>query len=327
MWYEGSYNPIENKQYRTSLALNHVINPTTFYDLRVEYTDFKTVQEPTNYRNLSPAIRIGNVVLDEQPRGFSGTISEQYDISGDNFISGGGRGQDHSRYWGVGLYFDGVSQIHRSHELKAGLSLQYTEFQERREENHGAITTPFEESPQLWWYYDAQPIRLAAYLQDKMEFEGLVANLGVRLEYQDTGLNQFILDPDVVFADNPYTRPNYEASGYNWENYTTDKKGSKLYIQPRLGISHPITAASKVFFNYGHFLQPPVADELFLQRTSGGSGGFVPNLEADWPLTIAYELGFEVGFAESYLARFTGFYKDVSDEIAGQSLVLSRVLL
>jgi hypothetical protein len=321
LWYEGSYNPIENKQYRTSISLNHVINPTTFYDARIEYTDFKTVQEPTNYRDLSPAIRIGNVVLDESPRGFSGTISEQYDISGDNFVSGGGRGQDHSRYWGLGLYFDGVSQIHRSHELKAGFSIQYTEFKERREENHGAITTPFEESPSNWWYYDAQPIRIAAYLQDKMEYEGLVANLGLRLEYQDTGLNQFNLDPESIWANNPYTRDNYEASGYNWEAYSTSEKGAKFYIQPRLGISHPITATSKVFFNYGHFLQPPVADQLFLQQTSGGAGGFVPNLAADWPRTIAYELGFEVGFGESYLIRFTGFYKDVSDELSGQDIV------
>jgi hypothetical protein len=321
MWYEGAFNPIETNQYRTSLSLNHVISPTTFYDIRLEYTKFKTTQEPQNLRNFDPAFRTGDVVLDESPRGFSGSITEQFDISGRDFTSGGGRGQDHSKYWGVGLVADLVSQVHRSHELKAGISLEYTDFSERREQNHGEITTPFEEAPQNWWYYDATPIRLSAYIQDKMEFEGLVANIGLRLEYQNTGLNQFILDPDVIFATNPYVNDNYIEGGYSWEKLTSSDKGTKLFVQPRLGISHPITASTKVFFNYGHFLQPPVIDQLFLQQTNGSNGGFVPNLEANWPRTIAYELGFEVGFAESYLLRFTGFYKDVSDELSSQSII------
>jgi hypothetical protein len=321
MWYEGAFNPVTTNQYRTSLSLNHVVNPTTFYDVRFEYTKFKTTQVPTNYRNLDPAFRTGDVVLDESPRGFSGSITEQFDISGKDFTSGGGRGQDNSKYWGVGLFADLVSQVHRSHELKAGFALEYTDFQERREENHGAITTPFEEAPQNWWHYDATPIRLSAYIQDKMEFEGLVANIGLRLEYQDTGLNQFILDPDAIFATNPYNNDNYIEGGYTWEKLTNSNKGSKVYLQPRLGISHPIAATTKVFFNYGHFLQPPVIDQLFLQQTNGSNGGFVPNLNAEWPRTIAYELGFEVGFAESYLLRFTGFYKDVSDELSPQNIV------
>jgi hypothetical protein len=321
MWYEGAFNPIETNQYRSSLSLNHVLNPTTFYDLRVEYTRFKTTQEPIDVRSTDAVFRTGDVVLDESPRGFSGIITEQYDISGRDFTSGGGRGQDHSRYWGIGLFADLVSQIHRSHELKAGFSFEYTDFSERREENHGAVSQPFEEYPWNWWYYDAQPIRLSAYIQDKMEFEGLVANLGLRLEYQDTQLNQFILDPDAIFATNPYTIDNYIEGGYSWEKLTNSNKGTQLYIQPRVGISHPITAESKVFFNYGHFLQPPVIDQLYLQRTNTSTGGVVPNLNADWPRTIAYELGFEVGFAESYLVRFTGFYKDVSDELSDQNII------
>ena len=321
LWYEGSFNPIYTNQYTTSLSMNHVLNPTTFYDLRLEYTRYKTVQEPTNYRDLTPVKTIGDIQLDETPRGFSGTITEQFDISGRDFTSGGGRGQDHSRYWGMGLYFDGVSQIHRSHELKAGVALRYTEFKERREINNGAVSQPFEVNPSTWWYYNAQPLRISAYIQDKMEFEGLVANLGVRLEFEDYGLNQFVLDPNVIFSDNPYTYDNYATNGFTWEGNTTSKEGTKLFLQPRLGISHPITETSKVFFNYGHFLQPPVTDNIFLQRTGGSAGGTVPNLAATWPRTISYELGFEVGFAESYLTRFTGFYKDVSDELSAQSIV------
>ena len=322
MWYDGSYNPVETKQYRGSLALNHVLSPTSFYDVRVEYTKFTTTQEPGDLRSTAAAFQTGNVILDESPRGFSGHVTEQFDISGRDFTSGGGRGQDHSNYWGVGITGELVSQVHRSHEVKAGFSIDYTEFQERREQNHGDVTQPFELEPWNWWHYNANPIKISAFLQDKMEFEGLIANLGLRLDYMDTRLNQFILSPEAIFATNPYTLETYRASGNNWESLSTSDKGYQLYIQPRLGISHPITETTKVFFNYGHFLQPPVVDELYLQRvSSSGNGGYVPNLQGEWPRTIAYELGVEVGFAESYLLRFIGFYKDVSDELTSQRII------
>ena len=69
-----------------------------------------------------------------------------------------------------------------------------------------------------------------------------------------------------------------------------------------------------MFFNYGHFIQPPLADELFLIRVTN-AGGRVPNLGAEWPRTIAYELGMEQGVTDNLLVRLTGFYKDVSNEL------------
>ena len=65
----------------------------------------------------------------------------------------------------------------------------------------------------------------------------------------------------------------YLSTKYNPENdYKTVKSKTKWSLSPRLGISHPITENSKLFFNYGHFKQLPTYEELLrISRTVTGS--------------------------------------------------------
>ncbi len=328
IWSDANFNPIESKQYRGGISLNHVLGQKTFYDLRVEFTNFNTTQEPIGLRDTTAIKFIGNSIrLDEQPFGYVGSslgggITEKYDILGRDFMSGGGRGQDHSKYWGFSIVGDLVSQVNKHNEVKVGFSFDYTDFSERREINHGETTTPVAEAPWLWWYYDEQPIKLAAYVQDKLEFEGMIANVGVRMDYFATGNSPFNLDPQFIFENNPYTIENFRANNNSFSSLSTSASGSKFYVSPRVGISHPVTTTSKIFFNYGHFLQPPVIDQLFLTRPNGsGGGGDIPNIGADWPRTIAYEVGLEQGVGDNFLVHLTGYYKDVSDQLSQQNIV------
>jgi len=327
IWHDANFNPIETRQYRGGLSLNHVLDNKTFYDLRLEFTDFRTRQEPIALRDTTGIKKIGNRWYDEAPFGYVGSalgggITEKYDILGDFLMSGGGRGQDHSKYRGFGLSADLVSQVNKHNEVKMGVAFEYTKFQERREINHGATTTPVSEAPWLWWSYDDSPIKLGAYIQDKLEFEGMIANVGLRLDYYNTRARPFNLDPAFIFANNPYTLDSYRANSNSFSNLTTAESGYKLYVSPRVGISHPVTATSKIFFNYGHFLQPPVVDQLFLTRpSSSGRGADLPNILAEWPRTIAYEAGLEQGIGEDFLIHLTGYYKDVSDQLSPQNIV------
>ncbi len=202
-------------------------------------------------------------------------------------MSGGGRGQDHSWYWGVKLGANLVSQIDRHNQFQAGFGIEYTEFKERREINHGYTTQPYQENPDVWWHYDTSPVKMNAYLQDKLEYEGMIANFGVRLDYLQPGVSPFNLDPNYIFSQLPYTRLNFVASGYNFSNEQTSDPAYKLYVSPRLGIAHPVTNTSKIFFNYGHFYQPPVNDQLYLVRPTGQTTADIPNIRAEWPRTIS----------------------------------------
>lgn len=324
IWNDASFNPVDVQQYRGGLSLTHVLNPQTYYDARIEYTNYRIVQEPIGLRDTTGVKKIGNKWYDEAPWGYVGSkigsITEKYDILGDFLMSGGGRGQDHSRYWGVRASADLVSQINRHNEIKTGFEVDYTAFKERREINHGQTTQPYTEAPENWWYYDHSPVKVGAYLQDKLEYMGMIANLGVRADYMQPGTSQYNLDPQFIFSQLPYNMLAFQQAGNNFAQFTTKDKSYKLYLSPRLGISHPVTATSKIFFNYGHFFQPPQTDYLYTVRPRS-RGAELPNLAADWPRTVAYEIGIEKSFAQSMLLRFMGYYKDVTNQLSRQDIV------
>lgn len=324
MWHDANYNPIETYQYKGGLFLNHVLNDKTYYDISVEYSNYKTIQEPIALRDTSGVTKIGNNYYDEAPFGYVGSeigsIIEKYDILGDFLMSGGGRGQDHSKYQGFRAGFDLVAQINRNNEIKTGLDFSYTEFKERREINHGETAETHIESPQTWWYFDESPITISGYVQDKIEYEGMIANVGLRFDYLNPGTSPFNLDPAFIFSELPYSLTHYRDNENSFDDLTTDDQGYKMYISPRLGVSHPVTDDSKVFFNYVHLYQPPVSDRLFTIRPNS-SGASLPNIQADWPRTISYEIGLEKGFGNGMLLHFMGYYKDVTDQLSQQNIV------
>jgi outer membrane receptor protein involved in Fe transport len=324
IWHDANYNPIQTIQYRGGLSLNHVLSAKSYYDLRLEFTNYKTTQEPIGLRDTTGIKKIGNKWYDEAPFGYYGSqyggITEKYDILGDFLMSGGGRGQDHSRYWGIKLSGDFVSQINNNNEIKTGLDVEFTQFKERREINHSATTQPPDVVPWYWWHYDESPVRLGAYIQDKLEYRGMIANIGMRLDYLQPGISPFNLDPNFIFANLPYTLANYQAGGNSFSEYQTSDKSYKLYWSPRLGISHPVTTTSKIFFNYGHFYQPPVIDQYYTVQPDVRSA-IVPNVGVEWPKTIFYELGIEKSVAANFLIHFSGYYKDVSNQLSEQNIV------
>ena len=324
MWHDANYNPIRTIQYRSGLSMNRVVSPKTFYDLRFEYTNYQTRQEPIDLRDTTGVVEIGGVRFDEQPFGYVGSslgsITEQFDIVNEFMISGGGRGQDHSRYWGMALSGDLVSQVNKYNQIKTGFSFDFTSFRERREINHGATTTPYEDNPGNWWRYDESPVKMAVYLQDKLEYDGMIANVGLRADYLQPGVSPFNLNSDYIFSNLPYTENNWRDGGNTFDGLRTSDQSYKLYLSPRLGISHPMTATSKVFFNYGHFYQPPIIDQLYLNRPSG-SNATIPRVDIDWPRTIAYEIGYEQSVTENFLVHVLGYYKDVENQVAEQQII------
>jgi len=325
MWDVAAHNPIDTKQYRGGLTLNHVLSTKTFYDISLQFTDYQTKQEPIALRDTTGIKKIGNNWYDEAPWGYMGSaigpILEQYDILGDFMMSGGGsKGRDHSTYQGVTLKADLVSQINMHNQIKTGFTLGYTQLHERREINYSETTTPYEEAPWRWWYFDESPLRLEAYIQDKLEYKGMIANFGVRMDYLLPGAKQYNIDPTYIFSELPYNLDNFIAQGSSFADFTLDDKTYKLYISPRLGISHPISVTSKIFFNYGHFYQYPIYQNLYTIQPQS-QGATIPNLNVEWPRTVSYEIGFEQSVANDFLVHFMGYYKDVSDQLSQQNIV------
>jgi len=213
-----------------------------------------------------------------------------------------------------------TNQFHPAHELKAGFEFNYNDMKEDRLHWHD------EDSTQAYTHnYHVKPIEFAAFIQDKIEFKGMVANIGVRLDYFNT--NGAFPEPDSSL--NYINETIYEA--YLDDTYPTIRAKPKLYVSPRIGISHPLSSRSKIYFNYGHFVQMPKTEVLYhvLVDHSMRRIIFMGNPDITFPKTIAYELGCDIGVSDFFQLHIGAFYKDYSDYESGmvyahsdQSLVM-----
>ncbi|MCH8494209.1 MAG: TonB-dependent receptor [Balneolales bacterium] len=325
LWHDAALNPVEINHFRSGLQYSHALTSNTYYDISTEFTTYQTRQEPSGVRDTTGIMQIGNRWYNEAPFGYVsseiGRISESYDVLNQFMMSGGGRGRDNSSYWTWATSLNFTSQINRHNQVKAGFDFEYASYKERREVNNEASSHPFEERPQYWTFFDATPINISAYVQNRLEYGDMIANIGIRADYMSYGSEAYNLDPEFIFNELPYTLNNYRDTGVmSFSHLQTGGSVSKLYLSPRIGVSHPITTTSKVFFNYGHFYQPPVLDQLYTVRPLT-RGAIIPNLNAAWPRTISYETGFEVGIRQNYLLSFTGYYKDVQNQLSIQNIV------
>ena len=198
--------------------------------------------------------------------------------------------------------FDLTSQVNRFLLLKSGVELIMSNYDVNSERL----------SQELGFFYEAHrwersPIQGAAYTQGKLEFRGMIANLGLRLDYFNANSDWWIYDP--------YNQALRGQEHVLNDSLAKEKPESQLYLSPRLGISFPITQNSKLYFNYGHFRQMLDPFAVFgVQSTPAGGIDVIGNPRHPMPQTVAYELGFDQNLFDLFLLRVSGFYRDVRNQ-------------
>ena len=144
-------------------------------------------------------------------------------------------------------------------------------------------------------------------MQDKLETDGFTLNVGLRLDYSDPKVDWWSL--------NSYDAAFFSANYKDTTTFSKERADAQWQLSPRLGIAHPISENSKLFFNYGHFRQLPQYESMFRvdrnnQRQLVSYGN--PNLIL--AKTISYELGFDQVLYEDYLFQIAAYYNDISDQ-------------
>ena len=298
-------------RYRNQFALNltHAFSENSFYDFKISYLLRRSFVNHGTERNLDKVFFVGDYGFDERPNGwtpvngggdFGGRESEfGITTSGLSFILGGhGKERDYSRETLINARFDLVSQLNNYHQIKTGFEFNYDDM----DMDHGLV----QYSPPLIKHdkFRQIPIKLAFYAQDKIEFSGMIANFGVRLDYTDRrGTYYTDLFSDYFTTDSINYVP-------------TEKIDPFFYVSPRIGISHPISTKSKLFFNYGHFYDEPSVLYLYNKRERyGGYYDRVENSNLKPQKTIGYELGFEQQIGEEYLFHISGYYRNITNQI------------
>ncbi len=203
-----------------------------------------------------------------------------------------------NRYWEYyysteyGVRADIIHNIGQFHEVKTGFNVSYIDMGDYLN------TLPWDPLP-FYDIYQREPIMGAGYIQDRVDWSGLVIRGGLRFDY---------LDANARGVRDPYDTTSwvYAAPSYRFS--------------PRLGFSFPITDRLKFRFNYGHFFQVPPLDNLYgttdpaVVRLAIMRGGQIlgnPDLHAK--KTIQYEVGFENQLTDELAFDLTAYFKDIYD--------------
>lgn len=303
--FSDSYLSLADVSHSTLAAkLTHTISTTTFYETSLEHIRRGYDTRPTAARDTSAVYNIiPGYSVNEAPYGYSPFAGNG---EGDGMFFGGhtSTARDASKVSSTTFKFDISSQLNRQNLVKSGVEFVYNDL--NLDFGTESIAFPYRNRSIK---QHNQPLRGAFYLQDKLETQGFILNAGLRLDYSNANADWIDLDP---FAKS-YFSSRYSES----KEYQSQKAKSRLYLSPRLGISHPITVNSKLFFNYGHFTQLPTYEQLFLvsrgpanEVTSYGDPSLL------FAKTISYELGFDYSLANTYLVQLAAFYHDISDQLS-----------
>ena len=163
--------------------------------------------------------------------------------------------------------------------------------------------------------YRHRPYEISAYVQDKMEYEYLIVNAGLRFDYfQSRGKL-----PD------DFGEPNL-ANLLN--------SGSSSQISPRVGLAYPITDRGVIHISYGHFFQIPNFEflysnpefELYPTQDYGSTSppertpNTVGNANLKPQRTVIYEIGLQQQLGEQFAIDVTGYFKDIRNLLGTEIL-------
>ncbi len=152
--------------------------------------------------------------------------------------------------------------------------------------------------------YTKYPYEVSAYIQDKMEYDILIINAGVRVDYFDPQTRQ------LADLKNPTRNPDFPGA-----NQFT-QVDPKFQISPRLGASFPITDQGIIRFSYGHFFQIPSFENLynnpdFIVRSGQSLSNITGNPDLGAQKTVMYEIGLQQVLFNSLAINLSFYSRDI----------------
>ena len=287
--------------FTTFLKVTHTVNASTFYELGVTRT--RTVFDSYLYEDPFDPRYLDNTYL-----GFTEGVRTS------NFRIGGTDNARFNRSTETWLgKLDVTSQMTQRNMVKAGL-----EFRQHDLVFNDQFTAVFPVGNEFETrlitngYYNRNPIEASAYIQDKIEFDGLIVNIGLRWDYFDS--DGPVLadenDPDIVFEERRQSLTDDEIF---------DQASAKSQLSPRLGVSFPISEGGVVHFSYGWFFQIPNFELLYrnpeFRLGTSGSGliGLIGNADLKPQKTINGEIGLKQALSASTSVEVTAYFRDIND--------------
>ncbi len=282
--------------------LRHSINPNSFFEAKIERLSRTYLTGPIADRDTTKFEPTPGYLVDEAPFGFSDQATTG--ITGMFFGGHSSTARDSSSNSVLKFSVDYTNQMNFKNQIKAGMEFSYYTLNL----DFGYINKAFGSSDYV--KNKENPYRLSTYIQDKYEDDGFIINAGLRLDISNP--NTRWAHPENIF-DEDFFSTKYDADG----DYQSKKTKLDLVLSPRIGVSHPITQNSKLYFNYGHFKQMPAYEEIFrIGRSTSGSMKHYGNPDLDQALTVSYELGYDHVLSDNYQVNLSAYYNDIKNQQA-----------
>ncbi len=286
-----------------ALTVNHMLSQSLFYEAKLKYTDSWNA----SYLFENP----------EDPR----YIHDKYDDGTGPGFAFGGQDRNHNTRNTYELQgkVDLTWQVNKNHSIKTGVDYIQTDLDVRnmRVRNWYELydranidkyrPVVLGDSSQSSDIYRKKPIDFAAYIQDKMEFDEMVINFGLRYDY---------FNPETVYPSDRRNPVNL-IQGEGVPQSHPVPADPKSQLSPRLGLSYQLGKAALLRFSYGHFFQrPPYQNfyqnnSLLVSTSNFGTQQGNPQLRAQ--KTVQYEIGLWQELMKDMGIEVSLFYRDIYD--------------
>ena len=217
---------------------------------------------------------------------------------------------------------DYTIQINRVHLAKAGIQGRFHSLDNRNFGIERSFRTDNLPQPSPDQFNDntlkAKPVELSAYIQDKMEFTGLIVNAGIRLDYFDPDYDIPIDWSQAELEEVP--DPN------NPSQLISNREEGDIEIQlsPRIGIAFPMSSRGVLRFSAGLFFQVPPFSLLYTnpeyEVNPQSSNNQFGNPAISPERTLSFEVGLQQGINDDLGFELTIFSKDVRN-LTGQEVL------
>jgi outer membrane receptor protein involved in Fe transport len=293
----GSYPLRRDDRNRLSLKFTHTLSSQTFYTLSLSQI-YNYEERKIEDRLVVTKPNTGELISTEYlTRGY-------YEGTEGNFRTGD------DRYWyeteskTYDIDFDFVSQVDRFNLIKAGVEYRRHDMFRHR------VGMPPRSSIQ---YFTREPFEFAAYIQDKIELDFLIINLGLRFDYFKAA-DVYYPDPANILETVTDDQGQTFITTVEQQDVPPESKFS-----PRVGLAYPVTERTVFHFAYGHFFQIPrlydlyrndELEDILVNDALVGNPGLKPEE------TVAFEAGIKQQLGLDYALDITAYNKDISNLIS-----------
>ena len=321
-WLEGQ--PVWDRSGLISyLKHTHVFNPASFLETTISYVGndktwgYKPVDGQLEYDNYGddwlildtadeanyylndPETRLFNTVPGNDPnyqvQGFGNQI--RFGISGYHY--------ENMQTSTLTLASNYTNQINFHHQLKTGVEYKLNNVDEFSHKSSVGFPDPAFKFETV--IYDINPWSFGTYVQDKIEYEGIIVNLGLRYD-------AYNMDTEIYkdqYAPTARDTLDNNQAVIRWGD--TEKSKTRQYFSPRIGVSHPITENAAMHYSWGIYTTQPNLG-YWLRNY-----GFFPNVslpavyngDPEPEKATAYEIGINVALTNDFGVDLTAYYRDV----------------